>query len=192
MLDSGGGLDYLGGEAPKRRRFRRAAPSILCVVLAVILMAMIGDADVDTGNLWAIPAGALFFTAVTIPAWRRGGPENTLDGQAMRVLRLHWRLHLRASIVLFYVGMVLLWIASYAHYEYSDQYSTTDPVTDSARYNTFSSWSLWFLVAAAIPVLISPLTWRLWPASIRMAVREARAARYSFQPRPGVPPKTMR
>jgi hypothetical protein len=155
-------------------------------------MAMIGDADVDTGNLFAIPAGALAFTAVTLPAWRRGRSGRTLDEPPMRVLRLHWRLHLRASIVLFYAGLVPLWIASYAHYESTDQYSITNVATDTARYNTYSTWSMWLLIAAAIPVVVSPLTWRLWPAPVRKAVREARAARIFFQPAPGVTPKTMR
>ena len=99
----------------------------------------------------------------------------------MRVFRLHWRLHLRATILLGYVSLVFLWIASYAHFEYTDHYNTTNPVTDGARYDTYSTLSLWFLVAAAIPVLVSPLTWRLWPRSVRMEVRATRAqAKYVY------------
>jgi len=186
MRDSDDGLDFFGGEAPRRqRRWMRVLPSIVCVLGAVFLMAMIGDADVDQGNLWAIPALALAITAATLPAWRRGGGggrggrgggRDRWEGQARRVLRLHWRVHLRATILLGYVSLVFLWIASYAHFEYSDEYETTNPVTDGAHYNTYSTLSLWFLVAAAIPVLVAPLTWRLWPRSVRMAVRESRRA----------------
>lgn len=180
MRDSEDGLDFFGKDGPRRRRrWLRVLPSIVCLLGAVFLMAMIGDADVDRGNLWAIPALALAITAATIPVWRRGGSGDQWEGQAMRVFRLHWRLHLRATILLGYVSLVFLWIASYAHFEYTDQYNTTNPVTDGAHYNTYSTLSLWFLVAAAAPVVVSPLTWRLWPRSVRMAVRETRAeARY--------------
>jgi membrane protease YdiL (CAAX protease family) len=176
MRDSKDGLDFFGGDRPRRqRRWLRVLPSIVCVLGAVFLMAMIGGADVDRGNLWAIPALALAITAATIPVWWRGRPRGAWEGQAMRVFRLHWRLHLRATILLGYVSLMFLWIASYAHFEYTDQYGTTNPVTDSAHYDTYSTLSLWFLAAAAIPVVVSPLTWRLWPRSVRMAVREARA-----------------
>jgi membrane protease YdiL (CAAX protease family) len=177
MRDSDDGLDFFGGDAPRRRRrWVRVLPSIVCLLGAVFLMAMIGNADVDQGNLWAIPALALAITAATLPVWWRGGSGDPLEGQARRVLRLHWRLHLRASILLGYVSLVFLWIASYAHFEYTDEYDTTNPVTDGAHYDSYSTLSLWFLVAAAIPVAVSPLTWRLWPRSVRMAVRESRAA----------------
>lgn len=177
MQDSGNSLDFFGGRAPRRRRrWVRVLPSIVCLLGAVFLMAAIGGADVDQGNLWAIPALALAITAATLPAWWRGGSGDPWEGQARRVFRLHWRLHLRATILLGYVSLAFLWIASYAHFEGTDEYGTTNPATDVAHYNTYSTLSLWFLVAAAIPVLVSPLTWRLWPRSVRMAVRESRAA----------------
>ncbi|WP_034263412.1 hypothetical protein [Actinospica robiniae] len=179
MWDSDGGLGSFGGELSERKRgrLRRASPSIACLVGAVVLLALIGDADVDSGNLWAIPALALMWTAVTIPAWRRGGgPRDAFGPQALRLRRLHTRVHFRATILLAYASLALLWVASYAHFEWSDEYDTTNPATDSAHYSSYAGWSLWLLAAAAVPLLVQPLTWQLWPRAVRMAVRGARMA----------------
>ena len=179
MWDAGSGLDSFGGEVVERKRgrLRRVVPSILCLLGAIVLLALIGDADVDSGNLWAIPALALVWTAVTIPAWRSGrSPRDAFGGQALRMRRLHNRLHFRATILLVYASLAMLWAASYAHFEWSDEYDTTNFATDSAHYSSYAGWSLWLLVAAAIPLLLQPITWRLWPTPVRLAVREAKAA----------------
>jgi len=178
MPNSGSGLDIFVGEARAGRgtRLRRSVPSILCVAGAIVLLALIGDADVDQGNLWAIPALALVWTAVTIPAWRSTGVREVFGGQALRLRRLHARLHFRATILLVYASLALLWVASYAHFEWSDEYDTTNPAVDSAHYSSYSGWSLVLLAAAAVPLLVMPLTWRLWPTPVRLAYREARSA----------------
>lgn len=170
------GWDPYGRPSKTRRpgRLRRSIPSILCLAGAVVLMALIGDADVDQGNLWAIPALALTWTAVTLPAWRAGGTGDIFEGRPERVFRLHFRLHLRAMILLADVALVFWWVASYAHFEGSDEYGTTNPAVDAARFSTWIGWTIVFFVAAALPLLLAPLTWRLWPASVRMAVRDAR------------------
>lgn len=174
----GNGLGSFGVEMADRRRgrLRRTLPSIVCVLGAIVLLALIGDADVDSGNLWAIPALALVWTAVTIPAWRRGGggPRDAFGPMAFRMRRLHTRVHFRATILLAYASLGMLWAASYAHFEWSDEYDTTNLSTDSAHYSTYAGWSLWLLAAAAVPLLLQPLTWQLWPMAIRKAVRGAR------------------
>jgi hypothetical protein len=167
-------VDFFGGTRRRQRsRLARATPSVVCVLGAVVLMAMIGGSDVDQGNLYAIPAATLAWTAVTFPVWYRGVARSQAEGRARRVLRLHRRVHLRVGLVLLYASAVLLWMASYAHFEGSDEYSTTSNSADTAHYNTYSGWSLWLFLAALLVVLMTPLTWRLRPRSVRMAAREA-------------------
>lgn len=176
VWDSGSGIDSFvrGPRERKGARLRRAVPSILCVVGAIVLLALIGGADVDQGNLWAIPALALLWSAATIPAWRSGRGRDGFEAQALRLRRLHIRVHIRVTALLVYASLALLWVASYAHFEGSDEFDTTNPSTDAARYATYSGWCLWLLVAAAVPILVIPLTWQLWPTPVRVAVREAR------------------
>lgn len=189
MRNSGSGLDSFVGEVRERRRarLRRASPSIVCVAGAVVLLALIGDADVDSGNLWAIPALALVWTAATVPAWRSGGRRYGFESQALRLRRLHIRMHVRGTILLVYASLGLLWAASYAHFEWSDEYGTTNPAADSAHYSSYDAWSLWLLAAAAVPLLVLPLTWRLWPSPVRRAVREARLTARVAKRNAGIP-----
>lgn len=189
VWDSGGGFDsFVGGPRERKgARLRRAVPSIVCVMGAVVLLALIGDADVDQGNLWAIPAAALLWSAATIPAWRSGRRRDGFEVQALRLRQLHIRVHIRATVLLVYASLALLWVASYAHFEGTDEYDTTNPVVDAARYSTYSAWSLWLLAAAAVPILVVPLTWRLWPAPVRMALREARWTARQAQRNAGIP-----
>lgn len=189
MPNSGSGLDSFVGELRERRwgRLRRATPSIICAAGAVVLLACIGDADVDSGNLWAIPAAALVWTAVTVPAWRSGGRRYGFEGQALRLRRLHTRIHVRATILLVYASLGLLWAASYAHFEWSDEYDNTNSAVDSSHYSTYNGWSLWLLAAAAVPLLVIPLTWRLWPSPVRMAVQEARLTARVAKQNAGIP-----
>ena len=144
------------------RRFRRALFAAVCVMGVVVLMILTVGDDVDQGNLKAIAALALLWTAATSFVWWRADGEGFA---ALLVRRTFRRAVFRAALVPVYLGFVAFWLASYAHFEGSDEFSTTNPATDAEHFQTYGDLRTWLLLAGIALGLVEPLLWRAWARS---------------------------
>lgn len=163
--------DFSGRRGRWRKRFRRALPAIVCVVgVVVLLVSTVGD-DVDQGNLKGIPALALLWTAATYFLWRRADGE----GFAALLLRRRFRRAVyRCALVLIYLGFVAFWLASYAHFEATDEFATTNLATDTSHFQTYGDLRTWLMLAGvALALVEEPLLWRAWPRSAHAALHSA-------------------
>lgn len=142
---------------------------------AVIAATQTGT-DADVENLWLPLALALMTCGVTAWVWRRaegGGFE------ALRWRRLHRRVLWRAATLSLLGGLAALWLVAFWNWRADNALGGFDLSTwdgDNGHAAFFRGVSAWLSAVAPALFLAEPIVWRLWPRSLRQAVRRAKTA----------------
>ena len=157
-----------GGRGSGRRwryRWREWIPQAVCLVVSVAVLVglAVTNAEVDPGNLWAIPTVPLWITVFTGHVWRRS--RVTPDGLDSSLLRRQMRRMVwRAALVLVFVAFGLLWVASFWHWRASiadDAGNYSAVGTDAGHYSFFAGLWWWPLPVAAFLVVVQPIFFQL-------------------------------
>jgi hypothetical protein len=158
----------------ERLRRRLVALGLVAASIVVVAGTQSGG-DADTENLWAAVSLFLFAAGATAGVWRR--PRD--DGyEPLRIRRWHRRIFWRVGVCALLLGLVALWFAGYWDWQ-ADRaldHSFDLPGWDAAQRHaeTFRQLAAWLCGLAAVPVVLEPLLWRLWPRSLRRAARGAK------------------
>lgn len=142
----------------------------------VVIAATQTGTDADVENMWLPLALALMACAATAWVWRRaegGGFE------ALRWRRLHRRVLWRAAALSLLGGLAALWLVAFWNWRADNALGGLDLPTwdaDNGHAAFFRGVSAWLSAAAPALFLAEPFVWRLWPRSLRQAVRRARTA----------------
>lgn len=158
-------------------RLRRWFVSLALVVGGfVVIAATQSGTDADVENLWLPLALALVVCGATAGVWRRaegGGFE------ALRWRRLHRRVFWRAATLSLLGGLAALWLVAFWEWRADTSLGGFELPTwdsDNGHAAFFRGVSAWLSAAAPALVLAEPFVWRLWPHSLRQAVRRAKTA----------------
>ncbi len=156
---------------------RLLIPAALVVAAIVVIASTQSGGDVDIENLWASVAFLLFIAGATMWVWRKARGEGF---EALRWRRLHRRVFWRAAATCLLLSMVSLWFVAFWQWraDYAANGSNLPTwLSYDAHARFFRGLTGWLAFAAAPLVVIEPFAWRLWPASMRTAVRRARAVK---------------
>jgi len=168
------------GTSPTRLRLIRLRHWLLPLALVVggfvLIAATQSGSDADVENLWLPLALALMAGGATAWVWRRaegGGFE------ALRWRRLHRRVFWRTAALSLLGGLAALWLVAFWQWRADTtpggfEQSAWD--SDNGHAAFFGSVSAWLSAAAPALFVVEPFAWRLWPRSLRQAVRRAKTA----------------
>ena len=169
---------------PRRRRLVRWLVQLALVIvgLVVFLPATDDSVDADVSNIHFAVGLMVWLVAVMIPLW--SAPEEGLP-EPLRIRSRHRRIAWRiALLVLFAAAVALLGDAYWAWR--ADRVPDAAPYARVLRFTADSHHSgragLWLVCLWPLPGLVEPLVWRLWPQSLRRAVRCARTAEALTEP----------
>jgi hypothetical protein len=158
----------------RRRRFLRYGLPPLAVAGAAVALFCC-EMGIETPDAVAVGVSALpmLLVAATWQLWRAPGRELP---DLVRLRRRQRRICWRVAVVLLLASTIALVVLGY----WTEQrYSYAGPTAD-ATYSHYShlvgvsqTVAAWSAAAAAIPVLLDPVIWRIWTFRFRGTVRDA-------------------
>lgn len=165
---------------PLNRPMARARRWLVSLAVAgagvIVLAATQSSGNADVENMWLPGALVLILAGATLWVWR--APESA-GFEALRWRRLHRRVFWRAATLSLVGGLAALWLVAFWQWRADGSLGGSDLNTwdvDDGHARFFGSVAGLLSAAAPALVLIEPFVWRLWPRSLQLAVRRAKAA----------------
>ncbi len=175
----GGGL----GRRKWARWTRRGLQLALVVAGFVVFKPATDDSlSAGTANLHFAEGLPIWLVAAMVPLWV--APEHGL-AEPLRFRRRHRRVAWRIAFLVLFAASLALLANAYWQYRWGvaldgGHFDAADAATAHAR--VAGRVGLWLACLWPLPGLADPLVWRLWPETVRRAVRCARAAEALAEP----------